>query len=163
MHQNHGVGLYLGIQRLDLQGVVKDYLKLAYDKGDTLYVPVTQLDLLSRYTAPGDEGSVKLAKLGGTEWTRTRRKVKKATQEMARELIELYARRQQAKGNAFPPDGEWQRDFETRFAYDETEDQLTASAEIKQDMEKPCPMDRLLCGDVGWARPRWPSGRPSSA
>ena len=149
VHQNHGVGLYLGIQRLDLQGVVKDYLKLAYDKGDTLYVPVTQLDLLSRYTAPGDEGTVKLAKLGGTEWTRTRRKVKKATQEMARELIELYARRQQAKGNAFPPDGEWQRDFETRFAYDETEDQLTASAEIKQDMEKPCPMDRLLCGDVG--------------
>ena len=149
VHQNHGVGLYLGIQRLDLQGVVKDYLKLAYDKGDTLYVPVTQLDLLSRYTAPGDEGSVKLAKLGGTEWTRTRRKVKKATQEMARELIELYARRQQAKGNAFPPDGEWQRDFETRFAYDETEDQLTAVAEIKQDMEKSCPMDRLLCGDVG--------------
>ena len=149
VHQNHGVGLYMGIQRLDLQGVVKDYLKLAYDKGDTLYVPVTQLDLLSRYTAPGDEGSVKLAKLGGTEWTRTRRKVKKATQEMARELIELYARRQQAKGNAFPPDGEWQRDFETRFAYDETEDQLTAVAEIKQDMEKSCPMDRLLCGDVG--------------
>ncbi len=149
VHQNHGVGLYLGIQRLDLQGVVKDYLKLAYDKGDTLYVPVTQLDLLSRYTAPGDEGTVKLAKLGGTEWTRTRRKVKKATQEMARELIELYARRQQAKGNAFPPDGEWQRDFETRFAYDETDDQLTAAAEIKRDMEKPCPMDRLLCGDVG--------------
>ena len=114
-----------------------------------LYVPVTQLDLLSRYTAPGDEEKVKLAKLGGTEWQRTRAKVKKATEEMAQELIELYARRRQAQGYAFPPDGDWQNDFETRFEYDETDDQLHATAEIKQDMEKPYPMDRLLCGDVG--------------
>ena len=149
VHQNHGIGLYMGIQRLDLQGVVKDYLKLSYDRGDTLYVPVTQLDLLSRYTAPGDEAKVKLARLGGTEWAKTRRKVKAATQEMAHELIQLYAHRQQAKGTAFPPDGDWQRDFETRFEYDETDDQLAAVAEIKKDMEKPCPMDRLLCGDVG--------------
>lgn len=149
VHQNHGIGMYTGIQRLEVQGVVKDYLKISYDRGDTLYVPVTQLDLLSRYTAPGDSDKVKLAKLGGTEWARTRRRVKTAAAEMAQELIELYAKRRQAKGFAFPEDSDWQRDFETRFEYDETGDQLTAAAEIKKDMEKPWPMDRLLCGDVG--------------
>ena len=149
VHQNHGIGMYTGIQRLEVQGVVKDYLKISYDKGDTLYVPVTQLDLLSRYTAPGDSDKVKLAKLGGTEWAKTRRRVKTAAAEMAQELIELYAKRRQAKGFAFPGDSDWQRDFETRFEYDETGDQLTAAAEIKKDMEKPWPMDRLLCGDVG--------------
>ncbi len=149
VHQNHGIGLYAGIQRLDLHGVVKDYLKITYEKGDVLYVPVTQLDLLSRYTAPGDSDRVRLAKLGGTEWVKTRRKVKAAAQEMAQELIALYAKRRQAKGTAFPEDGEWQRDFEARFEYDETDDQLRSAAEIKRDMEKPWPMDRLLCGDVG--------------
>lgn len=149
VHQSHGIGMYAGIQRLEVQGATKDYLKVQYSGSDVLYVPVTQLDLLSRYTAPGDEEKVKLAKLGGTEWQRTRAKVKKATEEMAQELIELYARRRKAEGYAFPPDGDWQRDFETRFEYDETDDQLTATAEIKQDMEKAWPMDRLLCGDVG--------------
>ena len=149
VHQSHGIGMYAGIQRLEVQGATKDYLKVQYSGSDVLYVPVTQLDLLSRYTAPGDEEKVKLAKLGGAEWQRTRAKVKKATEEMAQELIELYARRRQATGYAFPPDGDWQRDFETRFDYDETDDQLHATAEIKQDMEKPYPMDRLLCGDVG--------------
>lgn len=149
VHQTHGIGRYLGIERLDLQGVVKDYLKLAYDKGDTLYVPVTQLDIVSRYTAPGDNEKVKLARLGGGEWNRTRSRVKQAAAEMAEELIALYAKRGEAKGYAFPPDDDWQRNFETRFEYDETEDQLLSSAEIKRDMEKPHPMDRLLCGDVG--------------
>lgn len=149
VHQNHGIGLYAGIQRLDLHGVVKDYLKITYEKGDVLYVPVTQLDLLSRYTAPGDSDRVRLAKLGGTEWVKTRRKVKAAAREMAQELIALYAKRRQAKGTAFPEDSEWQRDFEARFEYDETDDQLRSAAEIKRDMEKPWPMDRLLCGDVG--------------
>ncbi len=149
VHQNHGIGMYTGIQRLEVQGVVKDYLKLSYDKGDTLYVPVTQLDLLSQYTAPGDSDKVKLAKLGGTEWVKTRKRVKTAAAEMAQELIELYAKRRQAKGFAFPEDGDWQRDFETRFEYDETADQLKAAGEIKADMEKMWPMDRLLCGDVG--------------
>ncbi|MFQ8832818.1 MAG: transcription-repair coupling factor [Ruthenibacterium lactatiformans] len=138
-----------GHQRLDLQGVVKDYIKINYDKADTLYVPVTQLDLISRYTAPGDGRRVKLSKLGGDAWNKTKSRVRKATQEMAKELIALYARRQQAQGYAFPEDNEWQRDFETRFEYDETADQLTSAAEIKKDMEKPHPMDRLLCGDVG--------------
>ena len=149
VHQNHGVGLYAGIERLEVQDVTKDYLKIQYDKGDLLYVPVTQLDLLSRYTAPGDSEKVKLTRLGGTEWTKTRRKVKAAAAEMAQQLIELYARRQQAKGYPFPEDTDWQRDFETRFEYEETADQLTCAAEIKKDMENPWPMDRLLCGDVG--------------
>ena len=149
VHQSHGVGMYAGIQRLEVQGATKDYLKIQYAGADVLYVPVTQLDLLSRYTPPGDEDKVKLAKLGGGEWQRTRARVKKATEEMAQELIELYARRKQAKGFAFPPDGDWQQDFEARFEYDETEDQLAATAEIKNDMEHAWPMDRLLCGDVG--------------
>ena len=149
VHQNHGIGVYAGIRRLDLQGVVKDYLKIEYDKGDSLYVPVTQLDIVSRYTAPGDGERVKLAKLGGDAWAKTKTRVRRATQEMAKELIELYARRQQAAGYAFPADGDWQRDFETRFEYDETDDQLACAAEIKKDMERPHPMDRLLCGDVG--------------
>ena len=135
VHQSHGIGMYAGIQRLEVQGATKDYLKIQYSGSDVLYVPVTQLDLLSRYTPPGDEDKVKLAKLGGAEWQRTRARVKKATEEMAQELIELYARRKQAKGFAFPPDGEWQQDFEARFEYDETEDQLAATAEIKNDME----------------------------
>ena len=149
VHQSHGIGMYAGIQRLEVQGAIKDYLKIQYSGSDVLYVPVTQLDLLSRYTAPGDEEKVKLAKLGGTEWQRTRAKVKKATEEMAQELIELYARRRQATGYAFPADDTWQGDFEQRFAYEETPDQLTCAADIKHDMEEPWPMDRLLCGDVG--------------
>ncbi len=149
VHQNHGIGLYVGIQRLDLHGVVKDYLKISYSKGDTLYVPVTQLDIVSRYTAPGDSEKVKLAKLGTDAWTKTKNRVRAATKEMARELILLYAKRKKAEGYAFPKDGEWQRDFEARFAYDETNDQLTSTHEIKKDMERATPMDRLLCGDVG--------------
>ncbi len=150
VHQSHGIGMYAGVQRLEVQGATKDYLKIQYSGSDVLYVPVTQLDLLSRYTAPGgEEDKVKLAKLGGAEWQRTRARVKKATEEMAQELIQLYARRQEAKGYAFPQDGEWQQDFEARFEYDETDDQLAATAEIKKDMERSAPMDRLLCGDVG--------------
>ena len=152
VHQNHGIGIYQGIKRIDLQGVVKDYLQINYDKSDVLYVPVTQLDLLSRYSAPGEEPggkAVKLSRLGGQEWAKTRRRVKAATAEMAKELISLYARRRQAKGYAFQEDDDWQHDFETRFPYDETPDQLSSAAEIKHDMEQPWPMDRLLCGDVG--------------
>ena len=149
VHQNHGIGRYAGIQRMTVQGVTKDYLRIQYDKKDVLYVPVTQLDLLSRYTAPGDSDNVKLSRLGGGDWIKTRKRVKAATEAMAKELIELYARRKQAKGHAFPADDTWQGDFEQRFAYDETPDQLTCAADIKHDMEQPYPMDRLLCGDVG--------------
>ena len=149
VHQNHGIGRYAGIQRMAVQGVTKDYLRIEYDKKDVLYVPVTQLDLLSRYTAPGDSDNVKLSRLGGNDWAKTRKKVKAATELMAKELIELYARRKQAHGYAFPSDDTWQGDFEQRFAYEETPDQLTCAADIKHDMEEPWPMDRLLCGDVG--------------
>lgn len=149
VHQNHGIGRYAGIQRMAVQGVTKDYLRIEYDKKDVLYVPVTQLDLLSRYTAPGDKDNVKLSRLGGADWAKTRKRVRAATEAMAKELIELYARRKQAKGYAFPPDDTWQGDFEQRFAYEETPDQLTSAADIKHDMEQSWPMDRLLCGDVG--------------
>ena len=149
VHQNHGIGRYAGIQRMAVQGVTKDYLRIEYDKKDVLYVPVTQLDLLSRYTAPGDRDNIKLSRLGGGDWAKTRKRVRAATEAMAKELIELYARRKQAKGYAFPPDDTWQSEFEQRFAYEETPDQLTCAADIKHDMEQPWPMDRLLCGDVG--------------
>ena len=149
VHQNHGIGRYAGIQRMAVQGVTKDYLRIEYDKKDVLYVPVTQLDLLSRYTAPGDRDNIKLSRLGGGDWAKTRKRVRAATEAMAKELIELYARRKQAKGHAFPADDTWQGDFEQRFAYEETPDQLTCAADIKHDMEQPWPMDRLLCGDVG--------------
>jgi len=149
VHQNYGIGRYAGIQRMAVQGVTKDYLRIEYDKKDVLYVPVTQLDLLSRYTAPGDKDNVKLSRLGGADWAKTRKRVRAATEAMAKELIELYARRKQAKGYAFPPDDTWQGDFEQRFAYEETPDQLTSAADIKHDMEQSWPMDRLLCGDVG--------------
>ena len=152
VHEVHGIGRYAGIQRMAVQGVTKDYLRIEYDKKDVLYVPVTQLDLLSRYTAPNDSDNVKLSRLGGSDWAKTRKKVKAATEQMAKELIELYARRKQAKGHAFPPDDTWQGDFEQRFAYDETPDQLTCAADIKHDMEEPWPMDRLLCGDVGFGK-----------
>ena len=149
VHQNYGIGRYAGIQRITVQGVTKDSLRIEYAGKDVLYIPVTQLDLLSRYTAPGDSDKVKLNKLGGADWSRTRKRVKAATEQMAKELIELYARRRQAKGYAFPPDDTWQGDFEQRFPYEETPDQLTAASEIKSDMENQWPMDRLLCGDVG--------------
>ena len=149
VHQNHGIGRYTGIQRVTVQGVTKDNLRIEYAGKDVLYIPVTHLDLLSRYSAPGDSETVKLNRLGGGEWARTRKRVKAATEQMAQELIQLYARRKQAKGYAFPPDDTWQSDFEQRFAYDETPDQLTAASEIKGDMENQWPMDRLLCGDVG--------------
>ncbi len=149
VHQSYGIGRYAGIERLDLQGAVKDYLKIEYDKADVLYVPVTQLDLLSRYSVPGEEKRVRLAKLGGQEWARTKSRVRAATQEMAQDLIELYAKREQAKGFSFPADTEWQRDFEARFEFEETPEQLVAAQEIKTDMEQSYPMDRLLSGDVG--------------
>ena len=134
VHQNYGIGRYAGIQRITVQGVTKDSLRIEYAGKDVLYIPVTQLDLLSRYTAPGDSDKVKLNKLGGADWSRTRKRVKAATEQMAKELIELYARRRQAKGYAFPPDDTWQGDFEQRFPYEETPDQLTAANEIKTEV-----------------------------
>ena len=117
-----------------------------------LYVPVTQLDMVSKYIGPREDASVKLNRLGGTEWQKTKARVRTAVKDMAKELIKLYADRMQAKGHAFSQDNEWQRDFESHFEFDETEDQLRCIEEIKNDMEREAPMDRLLCGDVGFGK-----------
>ena len=152
VHAAHGIGLYQGIHQLEIQGVVKDYIKLQYDKGDTLYVPVTQLDLVSKYIGTKDEVKVKLHRLGGQEWQKAKSRVRAAVKDIAKELIALYSKRMATPGFAFEPDGEWQYDFERRFEYEETEDQLRCIEEIKADMERPNPMDRLLCGDVGFGK-----------
>ncbi len=149
VHQNYGIGIYDGIHNVSMQGITKDYLLIKFAGKDSLYVPVTQLDLISRYTYRKDDEKVSLSKLGGESWNKTKQKARKATQEMAKELIRLYARREKAKGFRHDPDTEWQRDFEARFMYEETDDQLKSIAEIKADMESGHPMERLLCGDVG--------------
>lgn len=153
VHSVHGIGIFDGITKLEVGGVTKDYIKIKYAKEDVLFVPVTQLDLVSKYVGPGEEGrAVKINKLGTQEWKKTRTRVRSAVKDMAKELIQLYAARQNAPGYAFMPDTDMQNDFERRFAYDETDDQLRSIYEIKHDMEKKCPMDRLLCGDVGFGK-----------
>lgn len=152
VHVTHGIGIFDGIHKLDLHGIVKDYIKIQYAGADTLYVPVTQLDLVSKYIGPKDDSKIKLNRLNSGEWQKTRARVKKAVDDMADELIRLYAERMKVKGHAFPEDDEWQREFEERFDYEETDDQLRCAEEIKSDMEKPVPMDRLLCGDVGFGK-----------
>ena len=151
VHNIHGIGRFSGITKMENGGVVKDYITIKYQGSDVLYVPVTQLDFVSRYIG-GDEDSVKINKLGSSEWKKTKARAKKAIEDMADELIQLYAKRQMAEGFAFTGDNDWQRDFEERFDYQETDDQLRSIAEIKADMEKPYPMDRLLCGDVGFGK-----------
>ena len=148
VHHAHGIGVYQGITQMTQNGVTKDYIVIGYDKGDTLYVPCPQLDLISKYIG-GDTSRVKLSRLGTSAWEKAKAKVRDESQVLARELIELYARRLNAEGYAFSPDSEWQREFEERFEYEETDDQLECIREIKRDMESPHPMDRLLCGDVG--------------
>ena len=152
VHAAHGIGLYNGIRQLDVQGVKKDYLQLQYDKGDVLYVPVTQLDLVSKYIGTKDDVKVKLHRLGGQEWQKTKTRVRTAVKDIAKELIRLYGTRMATPGYAFEGDTEWQYDFERHFEYEETEDQLRCIDEIKSDMERPVPMDRLLCGDVGFGK-----------
>ncbi len=153
VHEAHGIGVFDGINRITNGGVTKDYIKIKYAKSDVLYVPVTQLDLVSRYIgAATEDGGIKLHRLGGSEWQKTRTRVKKAVRDMAKQLTALYAKRMSVKGYAFSPDTDLQNDFERRFEYDETEDQLRCIDEIKRDMESGVPMDRLLCGDVGFGK-----------
>ncbi len=152
VHNVHGIGIFEGIHALEINKVKKDYIKISYAKGDILYVPVTQLDLVSKYIGPGGEGTVKINRLGGSEWKKTKAKVRSSVKDMAKELIALYAKRMSTKGHAFSEDTDLQRDFELRFAYEETEDQLRSADEIKKDMERAAPMDRLLCGDVGFGK-----------
>ena len=152
VHAAHGIGEYCGIQKMTVDGVSKDYLKLQYKGSDVLYVPVDQLSLLYKYSSKTDEKTVKLNKLGTQEWTRQKQKVKASTDELAKELIKLYAEREEVLGHSFGEDTPWQREFEDTFRYSETTDQLRSIEEVKADMEKSVPMDRLLCGDVGFGK-----------
>ncbi len=151
VHTNHGVGKYLGIETLEINGLHKDFMLIRYSGDDKLYVPIDQIDLVQKYV--GSEGKEpKLYKLGGTEWAKVKRKVQSSVEDIADDLIKLYAERETRKGFAFSKDTEMQREFEASFPYQETEDQLRCIAEIKEDMEKDRPMDRLLCGDVGYGK-----------
>lgn len=151
VHSNHGIGVYKGIKQLELEGLKRDYLELVYDSGDKLYVPVEQLDLVQKYI--GSEGKApKVNKLGGTEWIKTKSKVKKSINEIAEDLVKLYAFRSTIKGYRYSKDTVWQNQFEEEFPYEETADQLIAIEDIKKDMESDKPMDRLLCGDVGYGK-----------
>lgn len=151
VHVNHGIGIYKGIKQLEVQGIKKDYLHINYKGTDSLYVPVEQLDMIQKYI--GNEGNApKVNKLGGAEWNKAKAKAKKAINEIAENLIKLYAQRSTLKGFSFSKDMVWQKQFEEEFPHNETEDQLTAIEEIKKDMESDKPMDRLLCGDVGYGK-----------
>ncbi|MBQ3088691.1 MAG: transcription-repair coupling factor [Clostridia bacterium] len=152
VHFAHGIGQFDGIHRIETGGVVKDYIKIKYKGTDVLYVPVTQLDLVSRYIGAAGENGPLLHRLGGQEWQKTKARVRAAAKDIAKELIKLYGERMKVQGYAFAPDNELQADFEARFPYEETEDQLIAINEIKSDMERAVPMDRLLCGDVGFGK-----------
>ena len=152
VHEHHGIGRYVGIFRMPVDGVEKDYVKISYAGTDSLYVPATQLDLVSKYIGGGEDAPLKLSKMGGADWTRAKSKAKGAAKEMARELIALYAGRQRLRGHAFARDSVWQVEFEERFGYQETDDQIRCIDEIKADMEHEIPMDRLLCGDVGYGK-----------
>lgn len=154
VHTVHGIGIFDGIQKMEVGGITKDYIKIRYAKEDALYVPVTQLDLVSKYIGPHEENgkSLKINRLGGKEWAKTRAKVRAAVKDMAVELTKLYATRLKTEGYACGSDTDMQNDFERRFPYQETGDQLRCIDEIKGDMEKNYPMDRLLCGDVGFGK-----------
>ena len=160
VHDQHGIGRFVGFQVITVDGIKKDYIKIAYAGTDSLYVPATQLDMVAKYIGGGSEiadeetgaRGIKLSKLGGTDWTKLKTKAKASAREMARELIQLYAARHRVEGIAFQADTVWQTEFEEKFIYQETDDQLKCTGEIKADMEKPIPMDRLLCGDVGYGK-----------
>ncbi|MBR0306991.1 MAG: transcription-repair coupling factor, partial [Lachnospiraceae bacterium] len=151
VHESHGLGIYRGIEKIEQDHVIKDYIKVQYADGGNLYLPATRLDGIQKY-AGSDAKVPKLNKLGGSEWNKTKTRVKTAVREIAKELVELYAARQDAEGFQYGPDTIWQREFEEMFPYEETEDQLTAIEEIKKDMESRKIMDRLVCGDVGYGK-----------
>lgn len=151
VHVNHGIGRYLGVTPLTIQGIQKEYLLVKFAGEDKLYVPVDQVGLIQKYL--GSEGEApRLSRLGGGDWARAKGKVRESVREMAQELLALYASRETVKGHAFGQDTVWQREFEDAFPFEETPDQLRAAEEIKTDMERPRPMDRLLCGDVGYGK-----------
>ena len=153
VHENYGIGRFVAMEQIRVDGAVKDYIKIAYQGTDTLFVPATQLDLVSKYIGSGGEdGNVKLNKIGTDTWQKAKTRARKAAKDMAGELIQLYAARRKQEGFAFAADSPWQKEFEDNFPYPETDDQLRCISEIKSDMESPVPMDRLLCGDVGFGK-----------
>ena len=151
VHVDFGVGRYIGLVRRVLDGAEREFLAVEYEGGDQIFVPVYQADRLSRYIGPGGEPPTP-TRLGGNEWAQAKQRVRESVQQVAQELLELYARRQVVVGHAFSPDAVWQQDLEASFPYVETEDQLRAIGEVKKDMENTRPMDRLLCGDVGYGK-----------
>ena len=153
VHENYGIGRFVAMERIKVDGAIKDYIKIAYQGSDTLFIPATQLDMVSKYIGGGGEdANVKLNKIGSDAWQKTKAKARKAAKDMAGELIKLYAARKRQEGFAFAADSPWQKEFEDNFPYPETDDQLRCIADIKHDMESPTPMDRLLCGDVGFGK-----------
>ena len=152
VHESHGLGIYRGVQKMESRGITRDYLKIEYGDGGNLYVPITQFDQVQKYASSDAAKTPKLNRLGGKEWKQTHAKVKGAVQQVAKELVSLYAARQSKSGYAFSPDNIWQTEFEELFPYTETEDQLEAIQAVKQDMESTKIMDRLVCGDVGFGK-----------
>ena len=150
VHSAHGIGQYIGVNTIKADNVVKDYVKIRYKDDDILYVPTTNLDTIRKYV--GAEGTPKIYKLGGKDWSKVKSKVKNNLREVAKELIELYAKREKISGHSFSKDTDWQKQFEENFEYIETDDQLRCIEEVKKDMEANKPMDRLLCGDVGYGK-----------
>ena len=151
VHENHGIGVYNGIEKIEVDKVVKDYMKISYADSGVLYIPVAQMDLIQKY-AGADAKKPKLNKLGTVQWGRTKSQVKKAVQAVAKDLVELYAARQQSEGFVYGPDTVWQKEFEEMFPFEETEDQIQAIEDTKHDMESTKIMDRLICGDVGYGK-----------
>lgn len=151
VHETHGIGKYVGIEKLDIQGIIKDYMKIQYSGEDKLFIPVDQMGLVQKYIG-SDSLNPRVNKLNSSEWKKTKQRVKKAIEDMAGELLELYAQRKKLRGYAFGMDSSWQQEFEDAFPYEETNDQLKCIQEIKLDMESDRPMDRLLCGDVGYGK-----------
>ena len=151
VHKTHGIGEYIGVNTIKADGVTKDYIKVKYKDNDILYVPISSLDNIRKYIG-AEKGAPKINRLGSKDWEKTKARVKNNLREVARELIELYAKRQHSKGYSFSKDTIWQKEFEDSFPYVETEDQLRCIEEVKKDMESEKPMDRLLCGDVGYGK-----------
>ena len=153
VHENYGIGRFVAMEQIRVDGAIKDYIKIAYQGTDVLFVPATQLDMVSKYIGGnGEDSNVRLNKIGTDAWQKTKTKARKAAKDMAGELIQLYAARKRQEGFPFAADSPWQKEFEDNFPYPETDDQLRCISEIKTDMESPTPMDRLLCGDVGYGK-----------
>lgn len=152
VHETHGIGIYQGTKRLTSEGASRDYLMVQYLGSDKLYIPVDHLDRIQKYIGGGESAAPKLSRLGGKDWDKQKSKVRESLKELAFDLVALYAQRQKNVGHACAPDTPWQQEFEENFPYEETPDQLQATEEIKRDMERPQPMDRLLCGDVGYGK-----------